>query len=206
MKPLVIIGGGGHGRVVLDCALVSGVQVAGFLDTNIPVGELINNIPVLGNNSKLQDADFVAQHRFIVALGDQEARRELSLQIVQQAGELATIIHPSAIISKRVSIGQGTAIIAGAVINTDAKIGDYCIINTGATIDHDVVLEDGVQICPGVNLAGSVHCEADVFIGTGAALIPTIRIGKNSRIGAGAVVLEDVPANMLMVGNPARKA
>lgn len=203
-KHIVIVGAGGHGRVVLDICRAMGECVAGFLDSRNTVGTLINDAPVLGNNDALDNTDFLRSHRFIVAIGDQQAREALSCHILNGGGELATAIHPSSVISPRAVIGDGTVVVAGAIVNTDATVGRYCIINTGATIDHDVVLEDGVQICPGANLAGAVHCGRLVFIGTGAVIIPKVHIGSNSVIGAGAVVLKDIPADVLAVGNPAK--
>lgn len=204
MKPLIIVGAGGHGKVVLDCAIAANIKVAGFLDSKQAAGTKINDAEILGNNDKLNDADFISAHSFIVALGSQQARADISKQILQADGELATVIHPSCIISPSAKIGRGTAIIAGAIINSNAKIGDYCIINTGATIDHDVVLEDGVQISPGANLAGTVYCCEGVFIGTGAIIIPNIRLAKNARVSAGAVVFNNLSENIVVSGNPAK--
>jgi acetyltransferase EpsM len=203
-RPLVIVGAGGHGRVVLDTWRATGRDAAGFLDGGQPLGTPIHGVPVLGGNAKLDDSGFLAAHQFVVAIGNQRVRRELSLKILNNRGTLATVVHPSVIVSPTATIDLGTVVVAGVVINTDARIGRYCIVNTSATLDHDVVLADGVQICPGANLAGAVHCEALVFVGTGAVVVPGVRIGENSVVGAGTVVLRALPANVLAVGNPAR--
>lgn len=202
-KPLVIIGAGGHGKVVLETAQVAGFTVAGFLDSQQPVGSFVLGARILGHNARLEEPEFLQSHRFIVAIGHQEARRELSLKLLAAGAELAIVAHPTVLVSPSATIGEGTVLVAGTIINAQAKIGRYCIVNTGATLDHDNVLEDGVQVCPGVHLAGNVYCGEGVFIGTGAVAIPGVKIGAHAVIGAGAVVLQDVPAGVLAVGNPA---
>lgn len=202
--PIVITGAGGHGRVVWDTCRAAGLDVAGFTDSEQPKGAVINGLPVLGGNALLDDGAFVRQHRFLIAIGNQEARRKLSLQVLEQGGSLATAIHPSCIVSDTAEIGAGSVLVAGSIVNANARIGRYAIVNTAATIDHDCRLDDGVQVCPGAHLAGNVHCGAQVFIGTGAVLVPGVSIGEGSIIGAGAVVLESQPERVLAAGNPAR--
>ena len=202
-KPLVIVGAGGHGRVVLDAAREGRLPVAGFIDTVAKPGDEVNGCTVLGGNVLLDDLGCLEAHTFIVAIGNQKARRELSLLLLERAS-LTTVIDPRSTLSSSASIGVGTAVIAGTIVNANAKIGRYCILNTGCTIDHDNILADGVQVCPGVHLAGNVRCGADAFIGTGAVAIPGISIGANAVVGAGSVVIRDVPDGVTVVGNPAR--
>lgn len=203
-RALVIVGAGGHGKVVLDAARAGGWQVAGFLDSVNPAGTRILDAPVLGNEASLTDRDLLARHAVIVAIGDQDARRRLSVRILQAGGTLAVVRHPSSIVSNSVRIGDGSFLAAGVIVNPDAHIGQYCILNTGCTIDHDCRLADGTQVSPGAHLAGSVTCGEDVFIGTGAAIIPRITIGSHAVVGAGAVVIRDVEAGTRVAGNPAR--
>lgn len=197
MSGLVIVGAGGHGRVVLDAALAAGLEVAGFLAD--PAGEPVNGLPVLGPTALLDE--LLPRHRFIIAIGDQQARRDFSLRI---GDRLQSVIHPASWISPSARIGKGAAIIGGVIVNANAEVGDFCILNTGCTIDHDNRLADGVQICPGAHLAGNVSVGEDAFIGTGASVIPGVRIGARAVIGAGAVVVSDVPDGAKAVGNPAR--
>lgn len=204
VRPLVIVGAGGHGRVVLDMAHASSHRIAGFVDSVHEIGSRVNGAEILGDNRLLSDTSFIQAHRFLVAIGNQASRAELAHQLQSGNASFATVIHPSCIISSTSSIDCGTVIVAGAIVNTDARIGRHCIINTGATIDHDVVLEDGVQVSPGANLAGKVYCGENSFIGTGAVVIPGIRIGANTIVGAGSVVVKDVPSDIMVAGNPAR--
>lgn len=202
--PLVIVGAGGHGRVVLDMARAAGHRIAGFIDSVHEIGSKVNGAEILGDNRLLSDAPFVQAHQFIVAIGNQSSRAELAHQLQSGNASFATVIHPSCIISSTSRIDYGTVVVVGAIVNTDARIGRHCIVNTGATIDHDVILEDGVQISPGANLAGKAHCGENAFIGTGAVIIPGIRIGANAVVGAGSVVIKDIPPDITVAGNPAR--
>jgi sugar O-acyltransferase (sialic acid O-acetyltransferase NeuD family) len=190
--------------VVLDTAVAAGCTLRGFIDETRTVGEDINSLSVIGGDRLLDDRSFLAEHLFVVAIGDQEARRRLSLGICARGGQLARVQHPACVISRSALIGDGTVVIAGTIVNANARVGRFCILNTGCSVDHDSVLGDGVQICPGANLAGWVRCEDDVFVGTGAAIIPGISIGTGATVGAGAIVIRNVAAGDFVAGNPAR--
>jgi acetyltransferase EpsM len=200
--PIVIFGCGGHGRVIADTLRVCGSTVAGFLDDN-PPASVVDGVAVLGDRSCLVRQDFLAKYEVIVAMGDCTLRRQFALLVLDHGGHLAVAIHPSAVIARDVTIGDGTVIMPGAVINTGTRIGRFAVVNTGAVLDHDNLIDDGVHISPGCHLAGNVTCGPDAFIGTGANVIPGIHIGARAVIGAGATVISDVPPDALAVGCPA---
>lgn len=202
-KNLIIVGAGGHGRVIREAAVLSGWNVSGFIDDTKPLGYEIDCTPIIGNFYSLSEFISKPNLSFIVALGSQIHRRRIAEGLLATCNVLATVTHPSASVSVGASVGVGTAVLGGSIINVGTTIGRFCIVNTGATIDHDNHLEDGVQIAPGANLAGNVKCERDVFVGTGAIIIPNKTVHANSIVGAGAVVISDVPANCTVVGNPA---
>lgn len=205
-KPVVILGAGGHGKVLLDICLASGRPVAGFLDKDPNLPPDIHGSPVLGDDGLLDDAAFVAAHAFVLGVGGVALRRNLIGRLEAAKAPVATLVHPSAIVSEYAEIGSGSTVHAGAVVCIDAKIGAHCAINTGASVDHDCVLEDGVQVGPGASLAGGVTCGQDVFVGTGASILPNVTVGENAVIGAGSSAARDVPANVTVYGVPARIA
>lgn len=203
--PLLIVGSGGHGRVVQDAARASGWEVRGFIDdTKIP-GAQISGSPVVGGTTLLDDLTVLTVSAVIVAIGDQAVRRALSLNVLGLGGSLAVVRHPTAIVSPSAVIDAGTFVAAGAIVAADACVGRFCILNHACSVDHDSVLRDGVQVCPGANLAGRVTCDEGAFIGTGAAVIPGVTIGPSATVGAGAVVIADVPGGVTVVGSPARQ-
>jgi len=200
----VVLGGGGHARVVADACRAAGHQVRGFIDPHLTPGDRTGGILVLGNDELLESSEFVATHDFIVGIGDYQVRRRLAGLVTKKGGLLITIAHPSSVIAPDIRIGVGTVLFAGSVVNTGSLLGEFVIVNTGATVDHDCVLAEGVHICPGAHLAGAVICGIAAFVGTGAVVIPNRRIGASAVVGAGAVVIDDVPEGATVIGCPAR--
>ena len=203
--PVVIVGAGGHGRVVLDILRAMRRHVAGFLDDGRPPSGLVNGAPVLdGGSAPLASREFLARHDVIVAIGDNAARRRLAETVLGNGGTLATAVHPACVVSPTAAVGEGTVIVPGAVVNANARIGRFCIVNTGATIGHDVVLEDGAQVAPGANMGGGSRCGADAFVAIGAVVVPKVRIGAGAVLGAGATAVRDIPPGAVALGTPAR--
>jgi len=201
---LLIIGGGGHGRVVADAALETGrwPRIA-FVDDRAGQLRDVDGVPVIG---RLGDLGDLRGHwsEAVVAIGD--AGRRLAVQeVLKDLGySLPVVVHPSAVVSRRATLGAGTVVLAQAAINAGATIGAACIVNTGATVDHDCQLGLGVHICPGVNLAGSVRIGARSWIGIGCAVRDGLSIGSDVMVGAGSVVVRSVPDGVTAFGVPAR--
>lgn len=201
---LVIIGGGGHGRVCLDAGTAAGFEVVAFCDTRHPHGALINGVPVVASTIAELKGEFSPDTvQLFVAIGDNASREALMRDAIEHGYVLATLIHPSATISPSAVIGRGTVVMPGVVINANATIGRGCIINTAASVDHDCVVGDFAQICPGVRLAGGVQVGHRTFLGTGAIAVPRVSIGENAIVGAGAVVLKSVASHSRVAGVPA---
>ncbi len=208
VEKVVIIGAGGHGRVVADIIALSRKHeaVLAFIDDNAALwGDNIAGVPVFGgiNRLKLMCRQYPGIS-VIVAVGNNSARQKIVTELKDYGIKYTSCIHPRAVIAGEVKMGMGVMVMAGAVINTGAIIGDHSIINTGATIDHDCILEDFVHISPGVNLAGKVKVDVRAHVGIGAAVLPCIKIGCGSMVGAGSVVVQDVPADAVAKGVPAR--
>lgn len=203
--PLVILGGGGHARVIIDTCRAAGLVIAGVLDRNPPdTPAALLGAAYLGDDNRLDDPAFVAAHRFINGVGAQRPRRRLSDRLDSAGAVLATVIHPAAWVSPSATLGAGTLVVAGAIVNAAARIGRSAILNTGCSVDHDNQLGERCQVGPGARLAGTVTAGMDVVIGAGAVVIPGVTLGDNVTVGAGAVVLRDVAADSVVVGNPAR--
>ena len=138
---------------------------------------------------------------YVIAIGDPSVRRRLADQIDGRPGSL---VHPSAVLGKRVDYGDGTIICAGSILTTNVELGNHVHVNLGCTIGHDCLLRDYVTLSPGVHLSGRVAVGEGVEIGTGAVVLPDLCIGSGARVGAGAVVTKNVPSGVTVVGVPAR--
>lgn len=204
MASLLIIGAGGHGKVVADAAIESQEwSEIVFLDDAWPARQENGSWHIHGKI--LQSAEWL-QHcsHAVVAMGNNRLRTEIQATLIAQGFRMATVIHPSAQISRHAKIGQGSVVFANAVINVDAVIGDAAIINTAATVDHDCRLGNGVHIAPGAHLGGGVLVGDLSWVGIGSSVRHYLSIGTNTTIGAGAVVVSSIEDNITAVGSPAR--
>lgn len=205
--PLVIWGASGHARVVADMVRLTGkFDIVGFLDDIDPdrKGTPFCGSLILGGSEQLEQLRSNNIRHIIFGFGDCQARLTLASVVVRFGFELATVIHPKAIVAGDVTIGQGTVIMAGAVINFGSVIQENVIINTSSSVDHDCVITNGAHIGPGVHLGGGVMIGRGAWIGIGAIIKDKINIGDNTIIGAGAVVLNDIPDGVVAFGIPAK--
>ena len=203
---LVIIGAGGHGRVVLDIlSAAGGHSVVGFLDADPSLrGASVGGVPVLGPVNLLAKLWQQKVRHGIVAIGDNRTRRRYGDQLRQQGFALINAIHPSAVVSSSAKLGKNVVVAAQAAVCAEACIDDFAIINTGAIVDHECRVGAGAHITPGVRLAGRVQVGEEAFVGLGANVIQCLSIGRGAIVGAGAVVIRDVPDGATAVGVPAR--
>jgi sugar O-acyltransferase (sialic acid O-acetyltransferase NeuD family) len=198
-QPLIIVGAGGHAKVVIATARAAGLAVQAVVD-DAPArwGATLLGVPVHGpSGPALDDPGALV----VLAIGNNAARRR------RAAGarcRFATVIHPAAVVDASVRLGAGSVVFAGAVIQPDAALGGHAIVNTGASIDHDCALGEAVHVAPGARLAGNVALGDEVFLGIGAVVIPGISIGARAVVGAGAAVVRDLPADAVAAGVPAR--
>jgi len=199
----VIIGAGGHGKVVADILLSGGFSVAGFVDDDpISWGKTILGLPVLGATEDFRRFEPAG---LVIAIGSNAARREIVGLLGSGVQDMwANAVHPRAIVASSARLGRGIVIAAGAVVNPDCELSDHCIINTGATVDHDSRIGPFVHLAPGAHLAGGVTVGEGAFLGIGSVVTPGCSIGEWATIGAGAVVVNDVPAEAVAKGVPAR--
>lgn len=205
-QKIVIIGAGGHGRVMLDVLQKQNtVKIVGFVDDNPQLkNQQIHGVQVIGTTADLPIFAASGIEGFLVALGNNTVRAEKYLEALAAGLQPISAIHPSAIIANNVSLGPGVQIVAGVIVNPGTYIGANVILNTGCSVDHDCLLEDHCFIAPGVRLGGSVQVGEGAFIGIGATVLPNKKIGEWATVGAGAVVTRDVPPRTVVMGIPAK--
>ena len=200
---LIILGAGRQGRNILDVCFDLEIPVAGFLDDTKQVGSDVNGVRVLGELDKWRDLDSESGYQYIVGIGWNKARREISARIESAGGSLATVIHPSCQISRFASIGAGVFVNAFSRIMANAEVHRYCLIEGHSTLGADTVVGEGVGVGPGVTLTGGAQVGAGTFLGSGAVILGGARVGTESVIAANATVIRDIPDRVLAAGTPA---
>ncbi len=198
MKTLIIIGAGGHGKVVADIAKLCGYTNIKFLDDNEQAVDC-SGYTVIGKSS---DYKLYPDENFFVSIGNSKVRE----QIQSKLSNVVTLVHPKAVIADDAKIGVGTVVMAGVVVNPGTVIGDGCIINTCSSVDHDCFVDSYVHVAAGSHLCGSVTVGSGTWIGAGSTVSNNIDICSDCMIGAGAVVVKDINCSGTYIGVPARKS
>ncbi|MDI9470499.1 MAG: NeuD/PglB/VioB family sugar acetyltransferase [Bacillota bacterium] len=194
-RNVIVVGAGGHAKVIADILKVSGDRVLGFLDDKAP--EQLPGFHILGSTSDI--CSFPPNALFVPAFGNNHARQSL---MEKNHVNWCSAIHPTAVLAEDVTVGPGTVIMANAVVNSGTKIGKGVIINTGATVDHDCTLEDYVHVSPGAHLAGTVSLGRCSWVGIGGIIINNINVCRDVVLGAGAVVVKDITEPGVYIGIP----
>ena len=193
--PVIVIGAGGHAKVVVDLLQCAGRTVLGLtdFDPDRVAGEVLG-AAVLGSDEVLTDhrPEEVELANGIGSTEPPTKRQDLYDQLSARGYRFATLVHPSAVVARDADIGPGTQLMAGTIIQPGVRIGPNCIVNTGATIDHDCIIGAHVHIAPGVTLSGAVEVGDMTHIGTGASVIQGISIGTECMVRAGAVIVRDI--------------
>jgi sugar O-acyltransferase (sialic acid O-acetyltransferase NeuD family) len=204
---LLLWGAGGHGKVVLDLAMLAASldDLAFAVDSrrNGDAREFAGR-PV---HCLTDEGDPIHSRRythFVACVGNNNERAACFRTAADLHLLPATLIHPSAVVSRFSAIGAGSVLMANVVVNPGARIGENCIINTGAIVEHDCVVGDHVHLSPGVKLGGTVTIGDFAHLGIGAVVLPGLIVGPSAVVGAGAVVVRDVPPGITVVGVPAR--
>lgn len=199
---IVILGAGGHSRVIID-VIKSSFTLANdeiiLLDDDILPNTTAGEYKVAGGLSKC--LNYPAETIFFIAVGDNKIRKKISQMYHLK---YATLIHSSAVIGSNVKIGEGSIVMPGAIINSGSYIGKHCIINTGATVDHDCIIHNFVHISPGAHLGGTVEIGSNCWIGIGCSIKNNLFIKDNCIVGAGAAVVKDITRSGVYVGVPAK--
>lgn len=202
-RAIIVVGAGGHAKVLVDCLRYTGWNVIGCTDAD-PTPRNCAGAPVLGNDDILQRLRTDGVEHAFCALGPNGLRERVGEKLLSLGYFIPSVQGPGAYVSASVRVGFGAAILPGAIVNTDSVVGELAIINTKASVDHDGVIGRAAHIGPGAVLAGSVEIGARTFVATGSSIIPDRRIGPDTVIGAGSVVVRDLPGRVVAYGNPAR--
>ena len=208
MDEVVVIGGGGHAKVVISVLRkLKRHRILGY--TDVRNNGVLLGTPYLGCDRDLAAlaADRQKLHAVLAVgqLGLGKRRYELWEQLRSPALFFPVVVSPDAIVNECVSAGEGAVVMDGAVINTGATIGRGAIVNTNSTLEHDVVISDWVHVAPGATISGSVTVGRFSMVGAGATVIEGIKIGSNCMVGAGATVVHDLTESGIYVGSPARR-
>lgn len=209
MKNIAIVGAGGFGREVK--MLIEQINktedkwnVIGFFDDGINRGELINDSPILGGISDLND--WREELAVVFAIGNPVTKRKMVEQVKNDKISFPVLIHPNVSIGDMQynQVGEGSIVTAGNIITVNIQIGRHVILNLCCTVGHDTIIKDYCSFMPTVNISGEVEIGECVYVGTGAKIINQLSIGENTIIGSGAVVSKSLPANCTAVGVPAK--
>lgn len=207
MQDIVVIGAGGHAKVVArslrECG---GWHVVGFVDDQHPArsGERFGGATVLGARAALAALREQGVAAAVVAFGDNRARLAFDAWLAQGGWQRPAIVDPSARVGDDVVLGPGCYVAAGAIVEPGVTLGTQVIVNSAAVLCHDGVVDDGVHLCPRSCFGGHVRIGRRSWIGIGATVRDRVRIGADVVVGAGALVLRDVPDAVVAYGHPAQ--
>lgn len=207
MEDIILVGGGGHCRSVVDSIIGLGkFNICGIIDLEMNLIKEISGLKVIGTDRDLKKFSSLIKFAFITlgSVGDATNRMRLYHYCKRLGFRIPIIIDNTAIVSTNVDIGSGTYIAKGTIINTGTIIGENTILNTGSIIEHDCQIGNNVHISPRVILGGGVHIDDGSHIGIGTTVIQDIKIGKNVIIGSASNVIRDINDNSKVYGNPCK--
>ena len=207
-KRILVIGGGGHAKVVLDALRGRSYDIVGILESNKDkIGSCVCGVPIIGTDEDAVRYFEEGVTHAVVAIGHlgNGAARMHCIQHLQEIGfQMDPIVHKKAIVSPYATIGDGTVVLAGAIVNAGSCIGNHCIINTGAIIEHDVIVGENVHVAPRATISGGSIIGDGTLIGMGSCVIQGRVIGRNCIVGAGSVVIRDVANGTTVIGVPSK--
>jgi len=193
-KPVIIIGGSGHARVLIDCLQLMGREIVGLLDPGIAKGKTIAGVSVMGADDVLLEfsPDRIEIVNGIGVLPGRRTRWLLGDSVREKGYTCASVVHPSVIISSNVSLESGVQVMAGCVLQNGITVGYDSVINTGSSIDHDSAIDAQCWISPGVTICGEVNVGPGAYIGAGATILQKVSIKEGSLVRGGETIVEEV--------------
>ena len=201
--PYIIIGAGGHAKVIADVLRLTNKEVAGFFDDHVTS---FLERPYFGTIADLEQwsEKKKKKYRFLITVGDCTTRKKIADKLSFPIQLYGQAIHPTAVVAKDSFVAKGTVVMANAVINVGAYVGEHSVVNTGSIIEHDCRLGSFVHVSPGACLAGAVQVGIGSHIGIGSQCIQLKKIGSWCIIGAGSTIVEDIPSHTLAYGTPTK--
>lgn len=206
MKDLILVGGGGHCRSVIEAAESCGRKIRGIIDLPQFAGTEVSGYKVIGSDDDIEK--YIVDCEFVVTLGSIEnsvPRQKLHKRIKEVGGKLATVIASTAFVSSRAQIGEGTVVLHQAVVNSSAKVGESVIINTGAIVEHDAEVGDLTHVSTGAKVNGACKVGSRCFVGSGAVMVQGKMLCDDSFLGAGSLLARNADTPGSYIGFPARK-
>ena len=203
-KNLILVGGGGHCKSVIEVAESAGYTILGIVDRPEELGKLVLDYKVIGVDDDIPQ--YVEKAEFVITVGfikNPALRIKLCNKVKEAGGKLATIVASTAHVSKYATLGEGTVVMHQAFVNAGAQIGNNVILNTFTNIEHDAVVGDQCHISTGTMVNGDCKIGQNVFVGSQSVLANGIEVGDNIIIGAGSVVRKSISQKGIYVGNPA---
>ena len=199
---MVIYGGGGHGKSLIDLVRAIGTyEIVGIVDDHLAPGSRVMDVSVLGGAEVVEGLVPKGTRLAVNAvggIGDLETRIAIFQRLLSAGFEFPPLVHPSAVVDPSASLSAGVQILPQAYVGTQASIGFGVIVNNGAILSHDCHVGDYSGIAPGAILAGEVMIGKEVQVGMGVTVNLRLSIGDGARIGNGAVIKADVPANTIV--------
>lgn len=208
-KKVIVAGSGGHSKVIIDILQqMHAVEILGITSVDLEKGSNFLGYPVLGTDAVIEN--YLHQDDFYVAIGiggyrDNALREKVFNGIKKMGARFLSVIHPSAVLSKNVQLGEAVVIFPGVIINTDVKIGDNCIIATRSSIDHETVIGDNVLVSAGVTVGAYSKIGNNCLLALGSNVISGVTIEDNVLVASGAVVTSDIGKNKTVFGIPAKE-
>lgn len=201
MKPVIILGAGGHAKVLIDILLMLNREIIGIVGPQKPAGTEFSGIKVLGNDEEISkySPKEIELVNGIGSIPGKNTRWQITEEMEKKGFIFSQVIHPSAVIANDVILDIGAQIMAGSIIQPSVHIGKFCLINTGVIIDHDCYIHDDCHLAPGVTLSGNVTVGKRTHIGTGSSVIHNINIGDNCIIAAGSIIYKNISANVKFI-------
>jgi len=206
-KPIIIIGAGGHAKVLIDALILFDAPILGISEQNPAMGytELLG-VPIICNDAGLKKypPEDVTLVNGIGGIKNTALRREVFTRLKMLGYVFSQVMHPSAVISANAALAEGVQVMAGAIIQAGVGVAENTIINTKTSVDHDCQIGSHVHLAPGVTVCGNVKIGDSVHVGSGATIIQGIIVGPHCLIGAGTLVRSNVPAGATIIGVPGR--